>query len=218
MTPSVVVRKIISAALKNPQLKCKFLNRLVPVDATCHPYPDEFKAALTSLVATHMPGSKANLAQSERSASPTNSEEKTEMITEEKSRGKAETTWAVNLTRRSMKTLDRDSVFSICGQAVGSQSDSGYKVSLGDPQYTIVVEVNPLFCGLSIYPGTTHNFNLYRVTHPEEEALIEDQRQKSLRDKKKGEQKDGGDPNDVENKSTDGVPRKEETNGDAKEE
>lgn len=89
--------------------------------------------------------------------------------------------WAVQFQRRSgMTTLDRDAVVEVIGSMVGT----GYTVNLGQPEYSILVEVNNVrnlillylycqpsqtFCGMSVVRDYTRlkRYNLHRICHPE---------------------------------------------------
>lgn len=164
--PSEIVERVFHDVLSGAsKVRCRFLRRIVPLDAMCLPYAGDLRLALAPIIGKHMPRSLAALRPSE----------------DDSQKPSEASTWAVELNRRNMKTMERQDVFKICGELVGPENVTGYKVDLKDPDQTIVIEVNPLFCGFSVCKGFNEKlgFNLHRILYPED-ATAKPQVAKSL--------------------------------------
>lgn len=77
------------------------------------------------------------------------------------------TVWALEFRARNTSTLKKEAVLSIVDEIVPK---GVHKVSLDDPKKCILVEVNPLFCGLSVLPKWKEfrKYNLHALTSPPE--------------------------------------------------
>mmetsp|Transcript_7872 Transcript_7872/g.17459 ORF Transcript_7872/g.17459 Transcript_7872/m.17459 type:complete len:393 (-) Transcript_7872:68-1246(-) len=77
------------------------------------------------------------------------------------------TVWALEFRSRNTSTLKKEAVLSIIDNIVPK---GRHKVSLNDPVSCILVEVNPLFCGVSIVGmwAAMKKYNLQTLTTPEE--------------------------------------------------
>jgi len=77
------------------------------------------------------------------------------------------TVWALEFRARNTATLKKEAVLAIIDEIVPM---GRHKVNLSDPAKCILVEVNPLFCGLSILShwASLKKYNLHALTTPEE--------------------------------------------------
>jgi len=77
------------------------------------------------------------------------------------------TVWALEFRARNTTTLKKEAVLAIIDEIVPM---GRHKVNLSDPAKCILVEVNPLFCGLSILShwASLKKYNLHALTTPEE--------------------------------------------------
>eukprot|EP00920_Eleutheroschizon_duboscqi_P031275 GHVT01075585.1.p1 GENE.GHVT01075585.1~~GHVT01075585.1.p1 ORF type:complete len:461 (+),score=136.86 GHVT01075585.1:347-1729(+) len=91
------------------------------------------------------------------SSSPSSSSSSTAASTSE--------TWSLLFSERHMKTLKKEEVLECLDQLVGPN----YSVNLTDATYTIIVEVNPVLCGISVVSDYQRlkKFNVARLAHPE---------------------------------------------------
>mmetsp|Transcript_19687 Transcript_19687/g.55483 ORF Transcript_19687/g.55483 Transcript_19687/m.55483 type:complete len:279 (+) Transcript_19687:3-839(+) len=78
------------------------------------------------------------------------------------------TVWALEFRARNTTTLKKEAVLSIIDEIVAK---GRHRVNLSDPKKCILVEVNPLFCGLSVLPSwaSLKKYNLHALTTPEED-------------------------------------------------
>lgn len=77
------------------------------------------------------------------------------------------TVWALEFRARNTTTLKKEAVLSVIDSF---WSKERHKVNLNDPEKCILVEVNPLFCGISILPrwAELRKYNLHALTSSEE--------------------------------------------------
>jgi len=77
------------------------------------------------------------------------------------------TVWALEFRARNTTTLKKEAVLSVIDDLV---SKDRHKVNLNDPEKCILVEVNPLFCGVSVLPqwAELKKYNLHALTSPED--------------------------------------------------
>lgn len=77
------------------------------------------------------------------------------------------TVWALEFRARNTVTLKKEAVLDVIDGLVCKER---HKVNLNDPVKCILVEVNPLFCGLSILPrwGELKKYNLHALSTPDE--------------------------------------------------
>jgi len=77
------------------------------------------------------------------------------------------TVWALEFRARNTNTLKKEAVLGIIDDIVPKGK---HRVNLSDPKKCILVEVNPLFCGLSILPqwAALKKYNLHALTTPDE--------------------------------------------------
>jgi len=77
------------------------------------------------------------------------------------------TVWALEFRARNTNTLKKEAVLKVIDELV---SKDRHKVNLNDPQKCILVEVNPLFCGVTILPrwAELKKYNLHALTSAEE--------------------------------------------------
>jgi len=119
----------------------RHLCRVIPIDHTCKPFPEDFKK-LAESVLVPVVGPEAE-----------------------------PTVWALEFRARNTSTLKKESVLSIIDNIVPK---GRHKVSLNDPVKCILVEVNPLFCGVSIVAkwAALKKYNLQALTSPEEKKPV----------------------------------------------
>lgn len=76
--------------------------------------------------------------------------------------------WALEFKARNTSTLKKDMVLEVLDKIV---ADCGvvHKVNINDPDKCILVEVNPLFCGVSVVEcwGPMKKYNLHQLANPE---------------------------------------------------
>lgn len=77
------------------------------------------------------------------------------------------TVWALEFRSRNNDSLKKDAVLAIIDELVAKDR---HKVNINNPTICILVEVNPLFCGLSIVSrwGELRKYNLHALTAPPE--------------------------------------------------
>ena len=122
-----------------PKFYSKYLTKITPIDASCSPYPKDLEALATAVIAKAFP-------QSAAAAKLAEDESTSDIPVTSLPNG---TTWGVQFNSRcNMPTLKRTDVIQMIGEAVGARD--AYKVHLDDPNVSIMVDVNPIFCGISI--------------------------------------------------------------------
>merc|ERR1712146_730242 len=77
------------------------------------------------------------------------------------------TVWALEFRARNTNTLKKDTVLSVIDDIIPK---GRHKVNINDPVKCILVEVNPLFCGLSILPhwAELKKYNMHSLTSADE--------------------------------------------------
>jgi len=77
------------------------------------------------------------------------------------------TVWALEFRARNTNTLKKEAALEVIDALVAKDR---HRVNLGDPEKCILVEVNPLFCGLSVLSrwAELKKYNLHALTTPEE--------------------------------------------------
>jgi len=127
---------------------CRWTSRVIPIDFSCKPFPPQFEKAIAPVIARSFP-----------------TDESVDLLNT--------STWACIYNSRHTTTLPRKDVYDIVGKMV----DSRYKVNLTNPDITVIVEVNPAFCGFSVVRHFQKYFkyNLFRMCHPEEEDRVQKQ-------------------------------------------
>jgi len=76
------------------------------------------------------------------------------------------TVWALEFRTRNTTTLKKDAVLEVIDSIVDK---SRHKVSLNDPEKCILVEANPIFCGLSVVRKWSElkKYNVHAITSPQ---------------------------------------------------
>mmetsp|Transcript_23427 Transcript_23427/g.54551 ORF Transcript_23427/g.54551 Transcript_23427/m.54551 type:complete len:379 (+) Transcript_23427:132-1268(+) len=122
---------------KKQAMTSRHVCRIIPIDHTCKPFPEEFKKLATTVL-TPVVGPDAE-----------------------------PTVWALEFRARNTSTLKKETVLSIIDEIVPKGK---HKVSLTDPEKCILVEVNPLFCGMSVLSkwAALRKYNLQALTTPED--------------------------------------------------
>nr|CEL67544.1 TPA: hypothetical protein BN1204_033430 [Neospora caninum Liverpool] len=80
---------------------------------------------------------------------------------------KTVSTWSCQYTSRSFDTVKKQAVLDLLADEVGP----AYKVNIRESEFSIVVECNPIFCGVSIVRdyGKFFRYNLHRCCHSDQE-------------------------------------------------
>eukprot|EP00915_Cephaloidophora_sp_WS-2016_P000838 GHVH01001114.1.p1 GENE.GHVH01001114.1~~GHVH01001114.1.p1 ORF type:complete len:336 (-),score=56.82 GHVH01001114.1:57-1064(-) len=147
--------------------------KLVPLDIMFHPTMEAFKKNARELVAACFPNSKAYKEQLEAS----NGKERLDALKQTLGDGYPEAVpgehWSVCFKRRSgMATIGNLEAIETIADLVSGADNEAYTVNLDHPKICVMVEVNPVFCGMSVvrHYKDLKEFNLQRLCHPEDEA------------------------------------------------
>lgn len=182
--PSLLVSRILSTAHSGKRYPCKYLTRIIPLDAICKPYAEHFEKAITPLIASSLPESAA--AHKKRDVSEGHAEEEVkEAITAQLSPRSVEQdeskqtsgvtearsyvgTWSCRYNGRNVSTLKKSEVLDILTRLVGPK----YKVDITKAEHTIIVEVTAPFCGVGIVSNYQKfaGLNIFTLTHKDSKS------------------------------------------------
>jgi len=207
--PSEAVEAIFAKAIeKESCIGCRWTCRLIPVDISCKPFPDNFERAVAPLLARWFPSPAPKAKIEEASPGSLSKDGKDETIIS----ATPAITWGCQYVSRHTNTLPREKVYEIVGNIIGKE----YKVDLTDSDLTVLIEVNPVFCGASVVRNF-HKFakyNLFRVCHPEGEEQIRQQSEKDRALNEAGDQVGQREDGDQVTKGAEGGSGDEDGGGD----
>ncbi|CEL91679.1 unnamed protein product [Vitrella brassicaformis CCMP3155] len=141
--PSELAWKLFDRTVNTKVANSRFINRLLPIDYICRPHMENFTRLARQLIPRHFTPAPAKPQAEEGKA---DGESAAVAAPPPPSAPESFCTWKCEFNARSMKTIARKDVYA----AIEELIDKRHKVNLTNPDRTILVEVNPRFCGVSV--------------------------------------------------------------------
>lgn len=147
--PSKIIPKLLETQkaqfqATNVAPSSRLLCRVLPIDHTCKPHIEDFKKLAEAVLPPHL-GPEA-----------------------------PPTVWGVEFKSRNMSTLKKEPVIAVIDAIVKTGPPGRHKVNITNPEKCILIEVNPLFCGLTVVErwADLKKYNLHALTTEESDKKL----------------------------------------------